>query len=267
MISNVHKTGNGKQQHFIVHNHEVLMKRTGDELRLCTQLPPQYSDRVIYQRSIGLLPEQDFVVFEIADTQPKNGLEFVDLRDLLGLVPEQEWLDAGRAVQIVRWHRDHQYCSRCGRQVNEGEREFAKTCSSCNMILYPRLSPAVIMSVTDGERILLGRAHRYPRGMYTNFAGYVEPGETMEQAVLRELMEEVGIIVDDITYVGSQPWPFPHSMMAAFTTCFVKGEIRLNREELEDARWFSRDAMPERLPIAGSISRRLIDNYLHQTPK
>lgn len=251
--------------HFIIQDGRILIYRTGSDLQLCKTLPQGLTGKIVYQRPIGLRQNDSHIVFELAGAQPESSTEFVDLRSLLGSIPDQDWLDAGRALQIIRWHRDHQYCSRCGRPIRDKTREIVKTCDSCSFIAYPRLSPAVIMSIIDDDRILLGRSAHFSKGMYSTLAGYVEPGETMEQAVAREIMEEVGIQVDDITYMGSQPWPFPHSMMVAFTTRFVNGDVQVDSDELEDARWFTRDTMPERLPIKGSIARMLIEHFLNQT--
>jgi NAD+ diphosphatase len=191
-----------------------------------------------------------------ADAPP--GMAFTDLRRLYGALDEDFFWVAGRAVQIVDWDRDHQFCSRCGAATESEAHERAKVCPRCGFTSYPRLSPAIIVAVTRGDRLLLARAPRHPPGFYSVLAGFVEPGETLEECVQREVKEEVGIDVTDIRYFGSQPWPFPHSLMIAFTCRWASGEIVLEREELEDAGWYRADALPP-VPPPISISRRLIE--------
>jgi len=131
----------------------------------------------------------------------------------------------------------------------------------CGHAAFPRLSPAVIVRVTRGDEILLARAQRFPGGMYSVLAGFVEPGESLEECVARELAEEVGIEVADITYFSSQPWPFPHSLMIGFTARWISGDLRLEEAEIADAQWFTRERLPE-LPGSLSIARKLIDDWL-----
>ena len=133
--------------------------------------------------------------------------------------------------------------------------------AQCGLLQFPRLSPAIIVLVRRGERLLLARSRQTPPGMYSVLAGFVEPGETLEQAVEREVKEEVGISVSNIRYFGSQPWPFPHSLMIGFTAEHAEGELDIDRNEMEDAGWYSVDRLPM-LPPPISIARRLIDDFL-----
>jgi NAD+ diphosphatase len=193
---------------------------------------------------------------------PPANMEFRDLRGLYGALDDDAFRLAGRAIQIIHWHHEHLFCGRCATPMEDDDREeLARRCPSCSMVSYPRLSPAVIMSVVRDDHILLARGPRFPKGMYSALAGFVEPGETLEEAVAREVMEEVGVRVGKIRYLASQPWPFPHSLMIGFTTVYESGDIVIERGELEDARWFSRKDMPL-LPSPISISRLLIDNFL-----
>jgi NAD+ diphosphatase len=148
----------------------------------------------------------------------------------------------------------------------EQQEELAMLCPACGLRSYPRLAPAVIMSVSNGGEILLGRARHFPDGMYSTLAGFVEPGETLEDAVRREVYEETGIAIGNIRYFGSQPWPFPHSLMIGFAAETPERAIRLNDGELEDARWFPADALPP-LPGKMSIARRLIDAFLAEATR
>ena len=139
--------------------------------------------------------------------------------------------------------------------------ELAKTCAPCRYVVYPRISPVVIMTVEQDNKILLGRAPHFKAGVYSPLAGYVEAGESFEEAVQREVLEEVGIEVESPVYIGSQAWPFPHQLMTGFRSKYKAGDIKIDHNELEDARWFSIDQLPA-APTSASISRYLIDLFL-----
>ena len=142
---------------------------------------------------------------------------FRDLRQLWGTLPEVQWTIAGRAVQLVEWARTHRYCGRCGTPTAPAPGERAMRCPSCGLLNFPRLAPAIIVLITKGDEALLARGRQFPVPMYSCLAGFVEPGETLEDAVRREVREEVGVEIDDVRYQASQPWPFPHSLMIGFT--------------------------------------------------
>lgn len=190
---------------------------------------------------------------------------FNNLRQLYTRLPDSLLTLAGRALQIVDWDRTHQFCSRCGTPAEHDSKERVKRCPSCNLPMYPRLAPAIIVQITregkNGREILLARGPHYPPGWYSVLAGFVEPGESLEECVRREVYEEVGLRVKNIKYFGSQPWPFPHSLMLGFTAEYDSGEFKLQQDEIEDAKWFSKDEMP-RIPPRMSISRHLIDDFL-----
>ena len=196
-----------------------------------------------------------------ADAEPPEGWRFIGLRALWGLVDEPTWHFAGRAVQIVDWDRTHQFCGRCGSPTGRQETELARRCPTCGMTHFPRLSPAVIVLVRRGDRILLARSPHFPPRMYSTLAGFVEPGESLEQTVEREILEEVGVAVTNVRYFGSQPWPFPNSLMIGFTADYAGGELTPQPGEIEDAGWFSAEDLPV-IPPRMSIARKLIDSFL-----
>lgn len=196
-----------------------------------------------------------------AEFDPPEGMRFSGLRPLFGALPDDLFVLAGRAAQIVAWDRDHRFCGRCGAPTEDHPRERAKRCPACGMLQFPRLSPAVITLVEREGEVLLARSPHFAPGMYSVLAGFVEPGESLEEAVAREIDEEVGIAVQDVRYFGSQPWPFPHSLMIGFTAMYAGGEIRMDEREIADAGWFTPENLPG-LPGKISISRRLIDAYL-----
>lgn len=190
-----------------------------------------------------------------------DGFSLSPLRSLFEGLCEDHFLLAGRAKQIVEWDRDHQFCGRCGAPTESQPNDRAKRCRACGLIVFPRLAPAVIVAVRRGGEILLARAARFPRDWFSVLAGFVEPGETLEEAVGREVFEEVGIRVKNIEYFGSQPWPFPHSLMVGFTAEHAAGQIRLDEAEIAEAHWFAADALPK-IPGKISIARRLIDHFV-----
>lgn len=243
-------------------NKLLLHLGENDTTMLPAQRPEEFGLRPIFSRYLGRYAETDCYVAALDDLPPPpKGLHFQDLRSLYGVFDDDIFCLAGRAIQIVHWHREHRFCGRCASAMIDRHTELARKCPNCNFISYPRLSPAVIMSVIRDDHILLARAPRFTAGMYSTLAGFVEPGETLEEAVCREVFEETALTVDTVRYVASQPWPFPHSLMIGFTSTYRSGEIRIDSKELEDAQWFSPSALPP-LPSKISISRLLIDNFL-----
>ncbi len=207
---------------------------------------------------------------EIApDAVLPEGMISDGLRQLHPQLDETFFSLAGRAVQIVSWDRTHQYCGQCGVPTQTVPHERAKRCPHCGLLSYPRLSPAIIIAVVrrteQGDRLLLARNHRFPAGRYSVIAGYVEPGESLEECAQREVFEEVGLWIKEIRYFGSQPWPFPNSLMIGFTAEYDGGEFALEEAEIADAGWFAADSLPG-LPPKMSIARRLIDWFAERTP-
>jgi NAD+ diphosphatase len=186
------------------------------------------------------------------------GMAFRGLRSLFGQIDRPLFRMAGRACQVVDWDRTHQFCGRCGTPTELSQTERVRRCPSCGQLHFPRVAPAVITLIRKGDEILLARAHNFPGPWYGLVAGFVEPGETLEEALQREVAEEVGLAVTNIRYWDSQPWPFPHSLMVGFTADYAGGELRLQADEIADARWFSRANLPE-LPPPISIARRLVE--------
>jgi NAD+ diphosphatase len=190
----------------------------------------------------------------------------LDLYSYFGRSSEVEWAIAGRAVQITEWARTHRFCGRCGTPTESSASDRSMKCPACGLMAYPRLAPAMITLVTRGEPgpdqlALLARGVQFRAPMYSCLAGFVEPGESLEQAVVREVREEVGIEVGNVRYWGSQPWPFPHSLMIGFQAEWVAGEIEIDPTEILDAQWYRRDELPN-IPPRISIARKLIDVWL-----
>jgi len=206
---------------------------------------------------------QECRAFDLPDGfEPTDGARLVGLRELAGSVPARLFSAGGTALQKVEWLRNHGFCSRCGGPTERHERHEALACTECGHMHFARLSPAVIMLVERGREMLLGRSHGWPEGVYSTLAGFVDPGETLEEAVHREVREEVGITVRDLKYFGSQPWPFPHSLMVGFVAQYESGDIQPDPVEIDDARWFTPENLPPRLPFKASIARALVDDFL-----
>jgi NAD+ diphosphatase len=193
--------------------------------------------------------------------EPPAGMAFQGLRRLWGALDEETWKLAGRAVQIVEWDRTHRYCGRCGAGTERKMGELARVCPHCGLQQFPRISPAVIVRIERGDQLLLARSPHFAPGVYSTLAGFVEPGESLEETVAREVREEVGVEVRNIRYFGSQPWPFPHSLMIGFVADWESGEIRPQEGEIEDAGWFGVDGLPG-LPSRFSIARALLDDFI-----
>lgn len=196
---------------------------------------------------------------EVPSGEAPGGHDWVGLRALFSVLEDAHFALAGRALQLLQWDRDHQHCGRCGARTEPRAEERVRVCPACKLSAYPRVAPAVMALVKRDRQLLLGRSPHFPAGMYSALAGFVEPGETLEQCVAREVAEEVGVTVTNLSYFASQPWPFPHSLMIAFVCDWASGDIRPAEGEIEAADWFDVLQLPK-LPSKISIARRLIDS-------
>ncbi|MEA2449190.1 MAG: diphosphatase [Thermoleophilaceae bacterium] len=202
-----------------------------------------------------------------ADSLPGSAMT---LREAGARVSDEDAGLLAYATALLNWHRDHRFCARCGTPTDVAEAGHVRTCANCGAIHHPRIDPVIIVLVTDGDRALLGRQARWPKGRYSTLAGFVEPGESVEEAVAREVGEEAGVEVADVRYRSTQPWPFPSSLMIGFHARWTAGEPEVRDAELEDVRWFSRDELRAvargetdlHLPPPVAIARILIDEWL-----
>jgi NAD+ diphosphatase len=224
--------------------------------------PNELGLTVMGKNYLGQLDDRHCYAVEVAEgTLPPAGMTFEGLRQVYGRLDENLFWIAARAVQIVDWDMTHQFCGRCGLLLKTSQTERAKECPKCGLLHFPRLAPAIIVLVERGNELLLARSRHFMPEMYSVLAGFVEPGESLEEAVVREVREEVGISVKNIKYFGNQPWPFPHSLMIGFTATYAGGKISLDDSEIEDAGWFTADNLP-RIPGKISIARKLIDWFI-----
>jgi len=245
---------------FLFQKGKLLIKQEGQRcsIPLTSELdragftPPQ-------GQYIGLLDDRPCYTAELDPAVPvESPFGCRRLRSLFGSLGDEFVRIAGLAGQLLQWLRNHRYCGRCGRVMENKADERALNCPRCGLLNYPRLSPAIIVAVIRGARILLAHSHRFPAQFYSVLAGFVEPGETLEDCVRREVREEVGITVKNIRYFGSQPWPFPDSLMIAFTAEYAGDEIKIDNAEITHAEWFAADNLPA-IPPRLSIARQLID--------
>jgi NAD+ diphosphatase len=221
-----------------------------------------------------LLGLQDGRALFAADGEGRDDL--VSVREIAPQLAQDEGGLIAYAASLLNWHRRHRFCSVCGAASEVREAGLLRVCPACGAEHHPRTDPVVIMLVVDaeGDRVLLGRQPSWPPGRYSALAGFVEPGESLEDAVAREVREETGVEVTGARYVSSQPWPFPSSLMLGFEASYVSGEPVAADGELDDARWFSRAELLEaaaergafRLPPPLAIARRLIDGWLASAP-
>lgn len=225
----------------------------------------QDADRLVL---LGWYHERRCVLVDLPDelAVEQEGEQFADLRPLASELPASEASLLAYARALNLWRANTRFCGHCGTPTVPIRAGHARRCPSCNKHSFPRLDPAVIVLVHDGEQALLGRQASWPPGRYSTIAGFVEPGESLEDAVRREVHEETGVTADEIAYHSSQPWPFPSSLMLGFIARAARTPPQLHDGELEDARWFTREqirAGSVRLPPPEAISRRLIDTWLH----
>jgi NAD+ diphosphatase len=252
---------------FLIHPRGLVLRREGsDGVAL-----PSDEDAAAFGvdpregHALGSLDGEEAIAAALsADVPVASPFELVDafgVRGFYRALGEERFRFAGMANQLVDWASTHRFCGRCATPTERVLDERAMRCPSCGLFAYPRISPAIIVLVRRGEEALLARGARFPLPFYSTLAGFVEVGETFAEPVAREIREEVGIEVRDIRYFGSQPWPFPHSLMIAFNAEWARGDIVIEPEEIVDAKWFRPDALPT-IPPRLSIARRLIDAWL-----
>jgi NAD+ diphosphatase len=215
--------------------------------------------------ALGRIGDRPCYAVALPEGEPPEGLTALHLRELFARIEDGPLVSmAARASQTLDWWFGHAFCGRCGRGTEAHATEMARACPGCGALHFPRINPAVITLVHRGDEVLLAHDRRFRRGFFALLAGFVEPGETLEEAVAREVREEVGLEVEDVRYMGSQAWPFPSQLMVGFFARYRTGEIRVQEEELTEAHWFPLDGLPgpDDRPATFSIAGRLIARYL-----
>jgi NAD+ diphosphatase len=248
---------------FVVHPRGLLARREGDALVLPTDTDlAQLGADPSEAQAIGVV-DGHTEALAVGCTKAIDELapfEVLSLRTLAASLDAETFAVAGRAMHIMDWATSSRFCGRCGERTVRSGTERSTTCPACNLHTYPRIAPAIIVLVRRGQKALLARNAKFPGVMFSTLAGFSDIGESLEDTLLREVEEEVGLRVRDIRYFGSQPWPFPHSLMIGFTAEWESGDIRVDGHEIAEAAWFSADALPP-IPPPLSIARRMIDAW------
>lgn len=218
---------------------------------------------ILHQQYLGIYQGKHCFTAEVDPQTPTPpGFSFHSLKQAHNLLNDSDlFLIAGRAKQLLWWAKSNQFCGFCRTKTVFSEIERAKICPQCHHHFYPQIAPVVMVRITHEDKILLARSHHFTPGVYSILAGFIEPGETAEEAVIREVREEVGLEIKNITYFGSQSWPFPSNLMLGFTAEYSSGCIKMDPREIEDAQWFSFYELPT-LPQKISLARQLIDDLL-----
>ena len=239
---------------------DILLKREGDTLSL-----PVGDEAPVALQPWNLITSLSSPVLHVVRLDRPvvgiEGLEMMNLRASFDVLSEEEYNLAGKAAELVYWDSNTKYCGCCGAPM-KFHTEISKRCTNCGKEVWPQLAIAIIVRITRGDEVLLVHANNFRRPYYGLVAGFVETGETLEEAVRREALEETGIEVANIRYFGSQPWPYPCGLMVGFTADYVAGDICLQRSELSSGGWFRRDHLPA-IPGKSSIARRLIDDWVN----
>ena len=209
--------------------------------------------------------ERAVVALLSAPVTDRPDLQMVPLRKTFHILPPEDYRLAGKCAELVYFHQNSRFCGVCGGQM-KWQTEISKQCCECGKELWPSLATAIIVRIQRGDEILMVHAHTFRDRHYGLVAGFVETGETLEECVRREVWEETRLHITNIRYFGSQPWPYPCGLMVGFTADYLSGQLSLQREELSDGGWYSRDRLPY-LPDPSSIAYRLIDDWVKQTDK
>lgn len=264
MLNELNKEQKG--YYFIFDNNRLLVKIVNGQVKI-----PDYKDlnnhlvNKINWRNFGDFKGcYCYCINKPKDYVPEENMIFQELRQLGSILDEELFHICCRGLHLLRWYENNKYCSRCGALAEDKKDERAKICPECGYINYPRISPAIIVAIVNKDKLLLAHNSRFAHGVYSVIAGFVEPGETFEKCVAREVMEEVGIKIKNIKYFTSEPWPFPDSIMVGFTAEYADGEIKEDGIEIVDAGWYSIDELPN-TPKGGSAAAKLIkwftENY------
>lgn len=248
---------------FIYTNNNLLIMSDIDGLQIPTfEKVENFHHQLTRTYNIGTFNNISCYCGEIPSniTIPSN-FTSMPLNEVANIFNNNIFSICGKAYQILYWDQTHQFCGRCGCKTNNLGKEFAKLCPNCNFISYPRISPAIIVGITKGNKILLAHNKNFPNDIHSTIAGFLDPNETLDDCIKREVYEEVGIQIKNIKYFNSQPWPYPNSIMIGFTAEYESGEILVDGEEITHADWYDKDNLPA-LPNETTIARQIINKLL-----
>lgn len=256
-----------KTRWLIIQNNAFILINENDSFPENMDILPLQS---LFLRSfhLGVIEGVEYHCAEL-DTHVKIPPQFktILLKQALSLIYPHQFAMGVKAYSVIHWDKNHQFCGRCGAATTHRTKNFDRTCTSCHLSFFPRISPSIIVLIYKDDHLLMARSPHFPEGVYALIAGFVDVGETLEEAVHREIQEEVGIKVKNLSYFGSQPWPFPDSLMIAFRAEYHSGDIIIDNDEIEDAGWYRYDNLPGRPSTPISISSILIEDFVHHFAK
>jgi NAD+ diphosphatase len=252
---------------FIIAQRQILLQPQGDLIPYGNLDDLPLTESLVSEKiEIGEYQSSPCYLVEFKEPLDIGFGEYTELSSLLGVVDDRLFDIAGRAFQLVLFYKTHRYCGQCGQEMQTIDWEIAMQCYQCKHRCYPRVSPCIIVGIRKENKILLALHRRHQKNnnlVYTVLAGFTEAGETLEHCVEREVFEESGIKINNIEYVTSQPWPFPHSLMMGYTADYLSGEIKIDPRELYSADWYDIDDLPN-LPNKGTLARKLINRMISQ---
>lgn len=252
---------------FIFQNDKLLILNNTDEFKLptlaaLTSLTPHY----LREYPLGAFNHAPCYCAEIAaDIEIPEHLTPTPLRQCFEILGMDWYVPTAKAISIITWDKNHHYCGRCGNTTLYKPGTFERVCEHCQLSFYPRISPSMIVLIKNGDQLLMSRSPHFPPGAFGLIAGFLEVGESIEDAVHREVQEEVGLKIKNLQYFGSQAWPFPDSLMIGFTAEYASGEIVIDTTEIESAAWYRYDNLPGGPSFKSSIARKLIDHFINET--
>jgi len=257
---------NTQEYWFIFQNDLLLLRKISTEYELPTHtILSQLKPHFLRQHHLGEFNKSNCYCAEIEiGVSLPSEIVPVPLRKAFEILGTDWYVAAAKAFSIIHWDKNHQYCGRCGNITIHKPGTFERVCDFCKLSLYPRISPSVIVLIRKDDNILMSRSPHFPPGAYGLIAGFVEVGESIEEAVFREVKEEVNIEIKNLHYFGSQSWPFPDSLMIGFTADYASGEIKIDEKEIEAAGWYRYDNLPGRPSSSVSIAKKLIDHFVNE---
>ena len=255
--------------YLVVKGEDLLIDSVSQNLALIDNDQYKWSGMAVKtEHFIGYLDNNSLYALELENESllmPETSLK--PFRTLLGIIPDAYFGICSRSIQLVEWNGKNKYCGTCGSETSLHLVEKAMLCKDCNNLIYPRISPCIIVLVTDNERLLLAHNKNFPTKIFSTLAGFIEVGETVEEAIKREIFEEVSIKVKNCQYYGSQSWPFPSQLMLGFHAEYEEGDLKPDGEEIDIAEWFHYKSLPDVPPGRISISGRLIESYVNKLTK
>ena len=249
---------------FVFQSDQLLILKNETDITLLTSHVISPLESTLARRhSLGRFLDSNIYCAELPhDSSITENMALIPVKHALEILGSEWYGMVVKAYSIINWDKNHHFCGRCGGVTTKIANAFERVCTDCALTFYPRISPSIIVRILKGDQILLARSHYFKPGVYALIAGFVEPGETLEEAVHREVKEEVGIHIKNLSYFGSQAWPFPDSLMMSFTADYAYGDLIINPNEIEEAGWYDYDKLPGFPSSRISIARKLIDQFI-----